>query len=70
MSRPIRCRRPERCPSHLTVAFEVLFGTEEQREAFRALPVARATLDAVPEPVNGLLIYRGRGGGGVTAAAG
>ena len=45
------------------VAFEVLFASEEQWEAFRALPVVRAALDAVPDPVNGLLIYRGRGGG-------
>ena len=45
------------------VVFEVLFGTEEQWDAFRALPVVRAALDAVPDPVSGLLIYRGRGGG-------
>ncbi len=45
------------------VVFEVLFSTEEQWEAFRSLPVVRAALDAVPDPVNGLLIYRGRGGG-------
>jgi len=45
------------------VVFPLLFGTEEQREAFRGLPAARAVLDAVPDPVNGLLIYRGRGGG-------
>jgi hypothetical protein len=45
------------------VAFEVLFETEAQWLAFRALPVVRAALDAVPDPVNGLLIYRGRGGG-------
>jgi hypothetical protein len=43
--------------------FEVLFDTEEQWEAFRALPVVRAALDAVPDPVNGLLIYRGGGAG-------
>ena len=49
------------------VVFEVLFDTEEQWEAFRSLPVVRAALDAVPDPVNGLLIYRGRGG---TSAAG
>lgn len=42
--------------------FEVLFDTEEQWEAFRGLPVVRAALDAAPDPVNGLLIYRGRGG--------
>jgi hypothetical protein len=45
------------------VVFEVLFETEEQWEAFRNLPAVRAALDAVPDPVNGLLVYRGRGGG-------
>jgi len=45
------------------VAFEVLFETEQQWQAFRNLPVVRAALDAVPDPVSGLLIYRGRGGG-------
>jgi hypothetical protein len=49
------------------VAFEVCFRTSEEWEAFRALPGVRAALDAVPDPVNGLLIYRGRGG---TSAAG
>ena len=48
------------------VVFDVLFDTEEQWEAFRGLPVVRAALDAVPDPVNGLLIYRGRGGGAGT----
>jgi hypothetical protein len=45
------------------VVFEVLFETEEQWQAFRDLPVVRAALDAVPDLVNGLLVYRGRGGG-------
>jgi hypothetical protein len=45
------------------VVFEVLFQTEEQWQKFRDLPVVRAALDAVPDPVNGLLVYRGRGGG-------
>jgi hypothetical protein len=45
------------------VIFEVFFETAEQWEAFRALPAVRAALDAVPDPVNGLLVYRGRGGG-------
>jgi hypothetical protein len=45
------------------VVFEVLFDAEEQWDVFRSLPVVRAALDAVPDPVNGLLIYRGRGGG-------
>lgn len=45
------------------VVFEVCFDTEEQWEAFRDLPMVRAALDAVPDPVSGLLVYRGRGGG-------
>jgi hypothetical protein len=45
------------------VVFEVLFDENEQWEAFRELPAVRAALDNVPDPVNGLLIYRGRGGG-------
>jgi hypothetical protein len=49
------------------VAFEACFASTEEWEAFRALPAVRAALDAVPDPVNGLLIYRGRGG---TSAAG
>jgi hypothetical protein len=38
------------------VVFEVLFDTEEQWEAFRGQPAVRAALEAVPDPVNGLLI--------------
>jgi hypothetical protein len=49
------------------VVFEVCFTDDRQWAAFRQLPAVRAALDAVPDPVNGLLIYRGRGGG---AAAG
>jgi hypothetical protein len=45
------------------VVFEVCFADDARWEAFRSLPVVRAALDAVPDPVNGLLIYRGRGGG-------
>jgi hypothetical protein len=45
------------------VVFEVLFDSDEQWGAFRALPAVRSALDGVPDPVNGLLIYRGRGGG-------
>ncbi len=45
------------------VVFEVLFDDDAQWEAFRALPAVIAALDNVPDPVNGLLIYRGRGGG-------
>ena len=45
------------------VVFEVQFGTDAEWEAFRTLPMVQAALDAVPDPVNGLLVYRGRGGG-------
>jgi hypothetical protein len=44
------------------VIFEVCFADEEQWEAFRNLPAVKGALDAVPDPVNGLLVYRGRGG--------
>jgi hypothetical protein len=43
------------------VAGEVLFKAEQQWQAFRDLPTVRVALDAVPDPVSGLLIYRGRG---------
>ena len=45
------------------VVFEVLFDSDEQWEVFRALPAVRSALDGVPDPVNGLIVYRGRGGG-------
>lgn len=44
------------------VVFEVAFAEERQWEAFRALPGVQAALDAVPDPVAGLLVHRGRGG--------
>ena len=43
--------------------FEVLFDSDAQWEAFRALPAVRSALDGAPDPVNGLIIYRGRSGG-------
>ena len=42
--------------------FEIGFRSEDQWPSYRALPAVRAALDAVPDPVNGLLIYPGRGG--------
>ena len=45
------------------VVFEVCFPDEARWEAFRALPGVQAALDAAPDPVNGVLVYRGRGGG-------
>jgi hypothetical protein len=48
--------------SQYGVIFEVLFPSDAEWESFRNLPAVRAALDGVPDPVNGLLIYRGRGG--------
>ena len=45
------------------VVFEVCFADEARWEAFRSLPGVQAALDAAPDPVNGVLVYRGRGGG-------
>jgi len=44
------------------VVFEVCFPDEARWEAFRALPGIQAAIDSVPDPVNGVLVYRGRGG--------
>jgi hypothetical protein len=44
------------------VVFEACFADDARWQAFRALSAVRAALDAVPDPVNGLLVYRGRGG--------
>lgn len=44
------------------VLFEIAFASDERWHAFRDLPVVRAALDAVPDPISGLLIYPGRGG--------
>ena len=45
------------------VVLELLFEDDDRIERFRGLPAVRAALDAVPDPVSGLLVYRGRGGG-------
>jgi hypothetical protein len=44
------------------VLFEIAFASDAHWEVFRDLPAVRAALDATPDPVNGLLIYPGRGG--------
>lgn len=44
------------------VILELAFGEEHQRDAFRELPAVVAALDAVPDPVFGVLVYPGRGG--------
>jgi hypothetical protein len=44
------------------VVFEVCFPDEARWDVFLALPGVQAALDAVPDPVNGVIVYRGRGG--------
>ena len=44
------------------VLFEIAFASDERWHTYRDLPVVRAALDAVPDPVHGLMIYPGRGG--------
>lgn len=44
------------------VVFEVCFSGEARWEAFRNSPAVQAALDGVPDPMYGLLVYRGRGG--------
>ncbi len=44
------------------VVFEVEFEDDQAWERFRATLAMQAALDAVPDPVAGLLVYKGRGG--------
>ncbi|HET6211709.1 MAG TPA: hypothetical protein VFE14_02420, partial [Micromonosporaceae bacterium] len=44
------------------VLFEIAFRDEARWHTYRELPGVRAALDAVPDPVNGIMIYPGRGG--------
>jgi len=44
------------------VILELAFPDEAQWLRFRGTPAVRAALDAVPDPVSGLLVYSGRGG--------
>jgi hypothetical protein len=44
------------------VVFEVSFDDETAWETFMDLTAVRAVLEAVPDPVTGLITYRGRGG--------
>ncbi|HEU4349168.1 MAG TPA: hypothetical protein VFR35_15440 [Actinoplanes sp.] len=44
------------------VLFEIAFASDQRWHVFRDLPGVRAALDATPDPVNGLMIYPGRGG--------
>ena len=44
------------------VVFEVAFTDEEAWERFKASTGVQAALESVPDPVSGLIIYKGRGG--------
>jgi hypothetical protein len=44
------------------IVLELEFANEQQWAAFRDLPALLAALDAVPDPVSGVLVYPGRGG--------
>lgn len=44
------------------VVLEVSFDDEAAWDRFRALPTVEAALDAVPDPLTGLIVYPGRGG--------
>jgi hypothetical protein len=44
------------------VVLELAFEDEDAWDRFSALPAVDAALDAVPDPVTGLIVYRGRGG--------
>lgn len=45
------------------LVLEIQFSDSEARQRFKDLPAVTAALDAVPDPVNGLAVYPGRGGG-------
>ena len=49
-------------PTSWGTVFEVAFEDEDAFDRFRATLAVRAALEAVPNPVNGVLIYKGRGG--------
>jgi hypothetical protein len=44
------------------LVFEISFRDEAQWETWHRLPGVQAVLDAVPDPISGLLVHRGRGG--------
>jgi hypothetical protein len=44
------------------VVLELVFPDTERLDLFRRSPALLAALDAAPDPVHGLAVYRGRGG--------
>jgi hypothetical protein len=49
-------------PTSWGVVFEVAFEDEDAWDRFRASLAVRVALESVPNPVNGVLVYKGRGG--------
>jgi hypothetical protein len=49
-------------PQPWGVVLEFAFRDSDAWVVYRQLPAVTAALDAVPDPVNGLMIYQGRGG--------
>jgi hypothetical protein len=49
------------------VVLELEFADIKSWDAWRALPHVQAALDAVPDPISGLIVYRGRGGSSGTS---
>lgn len=50
------------------VVFEIAFADETDWDRFRESLAVQIALDAVPDPVGGLIVYRGRGGNSPTGA--
>ena len=44
------------------VVFEAEFADEVEWDAFRMQAAVKAALDSVPDPITGVIMYRGRGG--------
>jgi len=49
------------------VVLELEFEDAKSWETWRARPHVQAALDAVPDPISGLIVYRGRGGSSGTS---
>ena len=54
-------------PHSWGVILEFAFRDSDAWVEYRHLPAVTAALDAVPDPVNGLMIYQGRGGSSASA---
>ena len=54
-------------PPQLGVVLELEFADTKSWDAWRAFTLVQAALDAVPDPISGLIVYRGRGGASGTS---